>query len=135
MLNVSTFKIVEFQLFAGFGAFNSNNIFDSSLLLNLERAIWGIIETILDNFEANTKKIVLVQIIFSSVLGIPSSLLFLLTLLALIFCFNSVCKGVCGNEEQDKNSEKNEENNVDIVEEYKLEDINIAQTNKRSINS
>ena len=58
MLDVSTFKIVEFQLFAGFGAFNRNNIFDYSLLLNLERAIWGIIETILDTFEANTKKLV-----------------------------------------------------------------------------
>ena len=59
----------------------------------------------------------------------------MLTLLSLIFYFNSVCKGVCGNEEQDKNSEKNEENNVDIVEEYKLEDINFEQTDKRSINS
>ena len=135
MLNVSTFKIIEFQLFSAFGAFNSNNIFDSSLLLNLERAIWGIIETILDNFDANTKKLVLVQIIFSSILGILGSLFFGLVFLILIFCFPKVCKGICGDEEQDKNSEKNEEKNVDIVEEYKLEEINMEQTDKRSINS
>jgi len=56
MLNVSTFKIIEFQIFFAFGVFNSNNVFDSSLLLNLERVTLGIIETFLDNFEANAKK-------------------------------------------------------------------------------
>ena len=132
MLNVSTFKIIEFQLFSAFGVFNSNNIFDSSLLLNLERAIWGILETFLDNFEANSKKLVLVQIIFSSILGIPFSLIILIAILGAIF---NICKGICGNEEQNKDSKKNGEKNVDIVEEYKLEEINIVQTEKRSINS
>ena len=132
MLNVSTFKIIEFQLFSAFGVFNSNNIFDSSLLLNLERAIWGILETFLDNFEANSKKLVLVQIIFSSILGIPFSLIILIAILGAIF---NICKGICGNEEQNKDSKKNGEKNVDIVEEYKLEEINMEQTDKRSINS
>ena len=134
MLNVSTFKIIEFQIFSAFGAFNSNNIFESSLLINLERAIWGIFETFLDNFEANTKKLVLVQIIFSSILGILSSLIIVLTIFALIFCFSEV-KGICGNEEQDNKSEKKGDKNVDIVEEYKIEEIDIGQTEKRSINS
>ena len=107
MLNVSTFKIIEFQIFSAFGVFNSNNVFDSSLLLNLERAIWGIIETFLDNFEANAKKLVLVQIIFSSILGILSSLIILITILSLIFCF-SIFKGICGNEEENKIRKKTE---------------------------
>ena len=89
----------------------------------------------MDNFDANTKKLVLVQIIFSSILGILSSLFFGLAFLSIIFCFRKLCKGICGDEEQDKNSEKNEEKNVDIVEEYKLEEINMEQTDKRSINS
>ena len=129
MLNVSTFKIIEFQIFSAFGAFNSNNIFESSLLINLERAIWGIFETFLDNFEANTKKLVLVQIIFSSILGILSSLIIVITIFALIFCF-SAFKGICGNEEQDNNSGKKGDKNVDIVEEYKIEELNIGKTEK-----
>lgn len=39
MLNVSCFKLIEFQLFSLFGIFNNEDFFNSSLLLVLERAI------------------------------------------------------------------------------------------------
>ena len=55
MANVILFKILEFHLFSFFGIFNSDNILDGSLLLNLERAIWMIIENFLDNFNVNKK--------------------------------------------------------------------------------
>jgi len=75
-----------------------------------------------------------VQIIFSSILGILSSLIILITILSLIF-YCLIGKRIWSNEEENKNSEKNGEKNVDIVEEYKLEEINIGQTEKRSIDS
>ena len=55
MLNVSCFKLIEFQLFSLFGIFNNEDFFDSSLLLVLERAIWDLIENILESFESIQK--------------------------------------------------------------------------------
>ena len=55
MVDFIIFKILEFHLFSFFGIFNSDNILDGSLLLNLERANWIIIENLLDNFNAKKK--------------------------------------------------------------------------------
>ena len=103
MISVSCFKLIEFQLFSIFGIFNNNLVWDSSILLSLERTIWIIIETIIDNFEVNKKKLVLVQIIVSS-LG---------ALLPILVCFCIFCDYLC-NIKDNKNSTSNEVNNVVI---------------------
>ena len=84
---LSCFKLIEFQLFSLFGIFNNEDFFNSSLLLVLERAIWNIIENILDSFEAKTKKLILIQIIFSSILGIPICLILAIAICSCLCIF------------------------------------------------
>ena len=74
MFNVSCFKLIEFQLFTLYRSYH-DDFLDASLLLVLERAIWIIIENVFDNFEVDIKKLILTQIIFSSILGIPTGLI------------------------------------------------------------
>lgn len=131
MLNVSCFKLIEFQLFTLFGIFNSNDFLDASLLLILERAIWMIIENIFDNFGVNTKKLILIQIIFSSILGIPVCFILCLLLLLGIFSIPKKFKGRSEEENNNQSSESKEEKNVNIIEEFKLEEI-ISESNNSS---
>ena len=123
MLNVSCFKLIEFQLFSLFGIFNNEDFFDSSLLLVLERAIWNIIENILDSFEVNTKKLILIQIIFSWVLGRPADLIFACGIIELVYYGPDIMKGDKGKENNNQSS-GGEEKDVNIIEEFKLEEIN-----------
>ena len=60
MIDVSCFKLIEFLLLTLFGIFTNDDLLDSSLSLILERAIWIFIENMLDNFEVNTKKLILI---------------------------------------------------------------------------
>ena len=129
MLNVSCFKIIEFQLLTLFGIFNSDDFLDASLLLVLERAIWTIIENILDNFEVNTKKLILIQIIFSSIIGIPVGLILFIILICI---FPYIFKGRSGKDNNNQSSEKEKEKNVNIIEEFNLEEINIENYNTNS---
>ena len=60
MIDVSCFKLIEFLLLTLFGIFTNDDLLDSSLSLILERAIWIFIENMVDNFEVNIKKLILI---------------------------------------------------------------------------
>ena len=132
-LIVSYFKLIEFQIITFYGLYNSNNLFDSSLLLNLERAFWMLIENIIDNFDADRRKLVLVQIIFSSILGIPTGWVIIGLIVYAIYLL--ILKCLCGtgkiDEQSSEKNEENEENNVGVVEVFNLDQININTDQNR----
>jgi len=126
MVDFIIFKILEFHIFSFFGIFNSDNILDGSLLLNLERAIWIIIENLLDNFNANKKKLILTQIIVSSLTPVGIGIIVILIIVKkIIILIEEVITGIKSCFTSIKNSTK--ENNGNNLEKKKETELNTLE--------
>lgn len=99
---------------------------DGSLLLNLERAIWIIIENLLDNFNANKKKLILTQIIVSSLTPVGIGIIVILIIVKkIIILIEEVITGIKSCFTSIKNSTK--ENNGNNLEKKKETELNTLE--------
>ena len=76
------FKVIDFQILSFFNFLDNSDIFNTTLAITFEKLLWMIIETIIDTCVKNTKSLILVQIIVTSIiLG-----LFLFSILIYLIC-------------------------------------------------
>ena len=61
------FKILDLQILTFFNFYDNSDIFNTSLAITLERLLWMIVETIIDSLVENKRRLVLVQIIITSI--------------------------------------------------------------------
>ena len=61
------FKILDFQILTFFNFYDNSDIFNTTLAITLERLLWMIVETIIESLVENKKRLVLVQIIITSI--------------------------------------------------------------------
>ena len=87
MANFIFFKIIDFQILTVFNFYDSSDLFNTTLAITLEKLLWMIIETIIDTYVENKKKLVLVQLIVTA----PASA-FLIFLMAVFIVF--VCQEI-----------------------------------------
>ena len=80
------FKILDFLILTFFNFYDNSDIFNTTLAITLERLLWMIVETIIESLVENKKRLVLVQIIITS---IPIGL-FLLVGSCVLIC--NLCK-------------------------------------------
>ena len=60
------FKVLDLMILSFFDFFDNTDIFNSSLAITVEKFMWMIIEVLIDAFVSNKKKLILVQIIITS---------------------------------------------------------------------
>ena len=61
------FKILDFQILTFFDFFINSDIFNTTLAITLEKLIWMIVETIIEAFVEDTKILVIIQIVITSI--------------------------------------------------------------------
>ena len=61
------FKILDFQILTFFDFFDNSDIFNTTLAITLEKLIWMIVETIIEAFVEDTKILVIIQIVITSI--------------------------------------------------------------------
>ena len=137
MFEVSYFKIIDFQILSLFDLLDNTDLLNTAIIITSERTIWMIIESLIDSFEVDKKKLILVQIIISSPFACIIGLIFAIAIFGCIIClplFKIFSTG------EKNNSEKKEEQDVNIMEEVNinnLEQLNIeySKTNSERNNS
>ena len=67
MAELIIFKMVDMTLLSYFDFYDNSDIFNTSLFITLEKFLWMVIETILDETKINIKTLIKIQIIISSV--------------------------------------------------------------------
>ena len=60
------FKVIDFQILSFFDFLDNSDIFNTTLVITFEKLLWMIIETIIDTYVKNTRKLILIQIIVTS---------------------------------------------------------------------
>ena len=60
------FKVLDFQILSFFNFLDNSDIFNTTLVITFEKLLWMIIETIIDTYVKNTRKLILIQIIVTS---------------------------------------------------------------------
>ena len=67
MTEFTFFKILDFQILTFFDFFDNSDIFNTTLAITLEKLIWMIVETIIEAFVEDTKILVIIQIVITSI--------------------------------------------------------------------
>ena len=102
MANFIFFKIIDFQILTVFNFYDNSDLFNTTLAITLEKLLWMIIETIIDTYVENKKKLVLVQLIVTA--PISAILLLFIVPCSVLACIN-------GDKNENKIVERNNDEN------------------------
>ena len=73
------FKVLDFQILSFFDFLDNSDIFNTTLVITFEKLLWMIIETIIDTYVKNTRALIIIQMVISSlIIGIALLLIILL---------------------------------------------------------
>ena len=74
------FKIIDIIMLTFYDIFDNSDLFNSSLVITIEKFLWMIIETLIYSFEVKTKYLIIIQILCSSIIALP-------IVLPVFYCF------------------------------------------------
>ena len=80
------FKIIDIIMLTFYDIFDNSDLFNSSLVITIEKFLWMIIETLIYSFEVKTKYLIIIQILCSSIIVLP-------IFLPVFYCFFSLFLG------------------------------------------